>query len=61
MFTGSGFGTANYDLLLVAWDAYGTSGVNLSSLSAQYNAGAPATARANMVSRGWTITDGGQV
>lgn len=30
MFTGSGFGTANYDLLLVAWDGYGTSNVVLS-------------------------------
>ena len=61
MFTFSAFSTTNYDLLLPAWDAYGTSGVNLHAGTAQYSSGAPATARANMVSRSWTITDGGLV
>ena len=61
MFLNSGFSTTNYDLLLPAWDAYGTSGVTFHAGTAQYNTGAPATARANMISRSWTITDGGAV
>ena len=52
--------TVNYDLLLVAWDAYGTSDCRFTAGSAKYSAGAPATARANMISRGWQIFDGGQ-
>jgi len=48
-----------YDTLLVNWDAYGTSGVTLGVAASKYSAGTPATARANMISRGWTITDGG--
>ena len=59
--SGSGFSTANYDLLLPAWDAYGTSNVTFHAGTAQYNAGAPATAHANMLGRGWTITDGGPI
>lgn len=55
------FSTINYDLLLVAWDSYNTSGNHLTFTPSQYSAGAPATARANMISRGWIITDGGQV
>ena len=61
MLDSTAFSTINYDLLLVAWDSYGTSGSYLTNTPSQYSAGAPATARANMVSRGWTITDGGQV
>ena len=61
MMQGSGFSTANYDLLLPAWDAYGTSGITFHAGTAKYNAGDPATARANMVSRSWSITDGGAV
>ena len=57
----SGFSTANYDLLLPAWDDYGTSGVTFHAGNAQYAAGAPATAKANMQNRSWVITDGGQV
>jgi len=52
--------TVNYDLLLVAWDAYGTSDNRLTAGTAKYSAGAPATARANMISRGWQFFDGGQ-
>jgi len=54
--------TAQYDALLVKWDAQSV----LSNLSpnfgaSQYTAGsAAATARANLISSdGWTITDGG--
>jgi hypothetical protein len=59
MFLLSGFAQNNYDLLLPAWDAYGTSSVPFHAGTAQYGAGAPTTARANMLGRGWTITDGG--
>ena len=61
MLKNTAFSTTNYDLLLPAWDAYGTSGVVFHAGTAQYSSGAPATARANMISRGWTITDGGAV
>ena len=61
MFSNSSFSTANYDLLLPAWDAYGTSSVTFHAGTAKYNTGAPATAHANMISRSWTITDGGPV
>lgn len=59
----NGFSKTNYDLLLVAWDAYGTSGVTFHAGTAQYAAATspPATARALMVGRGWTITDGGPI
>jgi hypothetical protein len=59
-FTNSGLSTANYDSLLVAWDGQGTSFVTLNASPTQYSAGAPATARANMIDRGWAISDGGQ-
>ncbi len=52
--------TVNYDLLLIAWDTYGISDRRLTAGTAKYSAGAPATARANMVSRGWEFFDGGQ-
>ena len=61
MLRGTAFSTANYDLLLVAWDAYGTSNVTFDAGTPQYSAGAPATARQNMIDRGWTISDGGPV
>ncbi len=63
MFLGSGFSTTNYDLLLVAWDLLTLqNGVSFHAGSAQFNAGAPATARANIISNfSWSITDGGPV
>ena len=63
MLQASSFSQTNYDLLLPAWDAYGTSGVTFHAGTAQYAAfpSAPATARALMVGRGWTITDGGPI
>jgi hypothetical protein len=54
------FSQANYDLALVAWNDYGTSDVKFYTQPCQYSAGAPATARADMISRGWIIIDGGQ-
>tara|TARA_R110000803_G_scaffold13681_1_gene38345 strand:+ start:51 stop:1040 length:990 start_codon:yes stop_codon:yes gene_type:complete len=59
MLQGSAFSQTNYDLLLPAWDAYGTSSVVFHAGTAHYSAGAPTTAHNAMVSRGWTITDGG--
>jgi surface protein len=63
MLQSSAFSQTNYDLLLPAWDAYGTSGVTFHAGTAQYTAApsAPATAHANMLGRGWTITDGGPI
>ena len=61
MFQNSAFSTINYDKLLVAWDSFGTSNVPFHAGNAKYSSGAAATARANMVSRGWTIIDGGAV
>ena len=55
----SAFSKVNYDLLLVAWDSYGTSNVPFHAGTAHYSAGAPTTAHDAMVVRGWTITDGG--
>jgi len=62
MLLNSSFSQTNYDLLLVAWDAQTLqSGVPFHAGSATYGAGAPATARANLVGAPdlWTITDGG--
>ena len=54
--------TAQYDALLVKWDAQSVfSNVTANFGSSQYTSGsAAATARANLISSdGWTITDGG--
>jgi hypothetical protein len=59
MFLGSAFSTTNYNLLLPAWDTYGTSNVPFHAGTAHYSAGAPTTAHNAMIARGWTITDGG--
>jgi hypothetical protein len=59
MFLSSAFSTANYDLLLPLWDAFGTSNVPFHAGTAHYSVGAPTTAHNAMVARGWTITDGG--
>ena len=69
MFFGVTLSTANYDALLVGWNALNLqSGVTFSAGNSQYTAGsAAATARANMIlatgsgGDGWTITDGGSV
>ena len=59
MFDGVTLSTANYDALLIGWDAQALqSNVTFSGGNSLYCAGA--TARNNMiVSDGWTITDGG--
>ena len=58
-FDGSNFSQTNYDKLLVSWEAQDTSNVQFNAGDAKYGSGAPATARAALVTRGWTITDGG--
>ena len=56
------FSTTNYDLLLVGWEGQThNNSVNFHAGTAQYSSGAPATARAGLISDSWTITDGGQV
>ena len=59
MLQNSSFSKTNYDLLLPAWDSYGTSSVSFHAGTAHYSAGAPTTAHDAMVVRGWTIIDGG--
>jgi len=61
MFRLSGLPTSRYSALLINIEANShQSGVTLAGGSSQYSAGAAATARAALVSDGWTITDGGQ-
>ena len=58
----SGFSATNYDLLLVSWQGQThNNSVNLHAGTAKYNTGAPATARAGLITDSWTITDGGAV
>ena len=62
MFLSSGFTQTNYDPLLISLDAQTLqSGVSFSAGTAKFGAGAPATARANLVGAPdlWVITDGG--
>ncbi len=59
--SGTAFSTTNYDLLLVAWEGQSVqNNVTAHFGSANYNTGAPATARADLVAdHTWSITDGG--
>jgi surface protein len=59
MMANSSFGDSNYDLMLVSWESQGTSGVTFNAGSAKYGSGAPAVAKSDLLSRGWSITDGG--
>jgi hypothetical protein len=62
MLLGTAFSTTNYDLLLVAWEGQThNNSVAFHAGTAQYSSGAPATARASLVTDLWTITDGGAV
>lgn len=57
--------TAHYDALLILWNTYKSvwfsSGSSMSPNmgNSKYSAGAAATARASLITRGWSITDGG--
>lgn len=61
MLNNTTFTQTNYDLLLPAWEAQSVQdSVSVDFGSAVYGAGAPATARAALISdHTWTITDGG--
>ena len=62
MFVNVTLSTANYNALLVGWEAQVEQpNVTFSGGNSTYNAGAPATARAALQGSGWVITDGGQV
>jgi len=60
LLSSSAFSQINYDKLLVAWQGKThNNNVPFHAGSAKYSSGAPATARATLVSDGWIITDGG--
>lgn len=61
MFNGATLSTANYDSLLTGWEAQAVqNNVSFGGGNATYSAGAPATARANLLAdHTWTIVDGG--
>ena len=62
MFLSVTLSTANYNALLVGWEGQAEQpNVTFSGGNSTYNAGAPTTARAALVTNGWIITDGGQV
>jgi surface protein len=62
MLLDTAFSTTNDDLLLVAWEGQTEKpNVTFHAGTAKYSAGAPATARTNLVTNGWIITDGGPV
>jgi len=62
MMKDSGFSDANYDKMLVAWEAKDhLSDVKFHAGTAKYSSGPPATAREALVSDGWEITDGGPI
>jgi hypothetical protein len=55
---------SNYDSLLIGWASNGSiaTGVTFNFGSSKYSAGGATTARGILATtRGWTITDGGQV
>jgi surface protein len=57
----SGLSTANYDALLIGWEAQAVrNNVAFSGSPSKYSAGAAAAARARLIAdHAWTITDGG--
>ena len=60
MMVNTGISTANYDALLLRLDATNNNAVVAHFGSSEYTGGgAVATARASLVTKGWTITDGG--
>ena len=58
---GSGLSTANYDDTLIGWATQNVkTGVSINFGTSKYTAGGEAAAaRATLVTKGWTITDGG--
>ncbi|KKK87086.1 hypothetical protein LCGC14_2756740, partial [marine sediment metagenome] len=61
MFVGVTLSTANYSAILIGWEGQVEKpNVTFSGGNSLYSAGAAATARAALVTNGWTITDGGE-
>jgi len=56
-----GISTENYDNLLIQLDNTGGSNLTINVDSVQYTSAVSGTARANLVSKGWTVTDGGSI
>lgn len=63
MFGSVTLSTANYDALLIGWEAQAVqNNVTFHGGNSKYSVGAAATARAALIAdHGWSITDGGQV
>ena len=63
MFTNVTLSTTNYDSLLIGWELQSVqNNVTFDGGNSKYSAGAPATARADLIAdHSWIITDGGQV
>ena len=63
MFQGGGLSTANYDALLVGWEGQAhNNGVNFHAGSSTYTLlSAADTARTNLITDLWSITDGGGI
>ena len=61
MFTNVTLSTANYSAILIGWEGQVEKpNVTFHGGNSLYSAGAATTARAALVTNGWTITDGGQ-
>ena len=62
MFYGVTISTYNYDTYLIRLDATASNGLSTTGGGSTYtSAGAGGTARANLIGKGWTITDGGGI
>ena len=58
----NGLSTANYDRTLSGWSSQSVNnGVSIHFGNSQYSTATGAAYRATLVSKGWTITDGGAV
>jgi hypothetical protein len=62
---GSSLSTANYEAALINFDSQVLDAASIGFIfdfsPAQYNVGAPTTAKLSLVAFGWVITDGGQI
>ena len=62
MFISTSLSTANYDLLLIGWDANThNNNVPLGVAGVNYTIATSGTEHANLIGDGWTITDGGGI
>ena len=58
---GSTLSTTNYDRTLSGWSSQSVNSLLISFGNSQYSSATGAAYRATLVSKGWTITDGGAV